>query len=551
MSNNKERIARELLIELRKQLLGEQGWPDTDTETQLLSRTLDLVEWAQIKTATRATTEGSTEREHAESSPEPLAPNAVADPGKGDQEPAAQSATSDSGEQEQEQEQSMPSAAENPSEDVSELPSSGVSASNQDEALRRAVPAIDPHRKPGAIPVNTLPSAEPAPQRLIVTIGANANAGEPYRTTIEARTDSGRRARILSCDIPALAGVQYADGELFGSTPEAGEYRIVVTGACQAGECPLTGSTELIINHDPKSLWKNKPSDRYAPGWKPDESASMVSGIDRRHLIGASIRGRSHAHNGGFRDDHFVLRVSVDGRWNILAVGDGAGSAGLSRIGSSIATEVAAEQTELKLASLAEVAIRELLKSGAASTTRTLKVMFYEAFGGAALEALKAIEDHATTNGVEVRDYATTLLLAVHTRLPIGDLVGTFWVGDGAIALCDRERGAHLLGQPDSGEFSGQTRFLDRSALSSGEEIMSRIHCRITPALDALLLMSDGVSDPLFESDVELHSAPQWVALWDELKPLVQADKATEQLLSWLQFWSKGHHDDRTIAVLY
>jgi hypothetical protein len=28
-------------------------------------------------------------------------------------------------------------------------------------------------------------------------------------------------------------------------------------------------------------------------------------------------------------------------------------------------------------------------------------------------------------------------------------------------------------------------------------------------------------------------------------------EQAADQLLKWLDFWSKGNHDDRTIAILF
>lgn len=45
-------------------------------------------------------------------------------------------------------------------------------------------------------------------------------------------------------------------------------------------------------------------------------------------------------------------------------------------------------------------------------------------------------------------------------------------------------------------------------------------------------------------------------ALWDDLKQkgvdlTDDNDAAKDQLLDWLDFWSPGNHDDRTIAILY
>ncbi|MCF7985399.1 MAG: protein phosphatase 2C domain-containing protein [Thiohalocapsa sp.] len=416
--------------------------------------------------------------------------------------------------------------------------------------------AIDRHRRPGVVPTAPLPRAEPQPRRMHVTIASNANAGESYSSTISVRDDTGRPARILSCEIPPEAGVDYCDGLLSGEAPHPGEYSIVISCANSDAESPLTVGAELIVNHDPRSLWQNKPSDRDAPGWKPDEQSLGIGGAGNRRLVAASVRGRSHAHSGGFRDDDVALRVSTDGAWNILAVADGAGSASRSRIGSRVATNVALDFAEKGLAAAGQAALDHVLIASQAGAkdkelTYLRRGLFYQTLGGAALEAVKAIEQKAQEHGMEARDYATTLLIAVHTHTAIGDVVGTYWVGDGAIAFCDRVEGARLLGEPDSGEFSGQTRFLDRNAVRDGDAIMGRIQCAITPELDALFLMSDGVSDPRFASDVELKAPERWLAFWEELQPLANDDMAPEKLRAWLQFWSKGHHDDRTIALLF
>jgi len=68
------------------------------------------------------------------------------------------------------------------------------------------------------------------------------------------------------------------------------------------------------------------------------------------------------------------------------------------------------------------------------------------------------------------------------------------------------------------------------------------------------VLMTDGVSDPRFETDARLSRPADWDALWQELDgtlALADAARGKEQLLlDWLDFWSPGNHDDRTIALI-
>ena len=62
--------------------------------------------------------------------------------------------------------------------------------------------------------------------------------------------------------------------------------------------------------------------------------------------------------------------------------------------------------------------------------------------------------------------------------------------------------------------------------------------------------MTDGVSDPIFETDNGLTSVTKWKTLWEEISPLIQTEDPCKDLIDWLGFFSTGHHDDRTIAIL-
>ena len=89
--------------------------------------------------------------------------------------------------------------------------------------------------------------------------------------------------------------------------------------------------------------------------------------------------------------------------------------------------------------------------------------------------------------------------------------------------------------------------------------LYQRLRFNIVPDFTALFLMSDGVSDPKFETDANLNNPDKWDNLWNDLinnpeHPVDLSDdneEAKNQLLDWLDFWSPGNHDDRTIAILY
>jgi hypothetical protein len=67
--------------------------------------------------------------------------------------------------------------------------------------------------------------------------------------------------------------------------------------------------------------------------------------------------------------------------------------------------------------------------------------------------------------------------------------------------------------------------------------------------------MTDGVTDPKLETENNLKDIAKWNLLWQDIEKEVNFDKENlntdKELLKWLEFWSPGNHDDRTIAILY
>ena len=125
------------------------------------------------------------------------------------------------------------------------------------------------------------------------------------------------------------------------------------------------------------------------------------------------------------------------------------------------------------------------------------------------------------------------------------------------MCIYDKERSYFkLLGTPDEGEFAGQTRFLTMPEIFRDvTSFYGRLKFSIEQDFTSLMLMTDGVSDPMFETDANLNKIEKWDALWENITKEVElTDDNTEsqyQLLKWLDFWSQGNHDDRTIAILY
>ena len=328
--------------------------------------------------------------------------------------------------------------------------------------------------------------------------------------------------------------------------------------------------TTLIINPDPKTLWKNIPTPSDIEYFKPDSDKSYVkvetvSGFlgtgksPRKDMVAASQRGRSHAQEGKARDDDFALKYIKDHDWYIMTVGDGAGYAKSSRKGSEIACKTVIEVCEQFITSHHkefEQLIKEFSSHQTGEKRKKMGDSLYNILGNAVFKSLKNIELEANTAGKPVKDFATTLIVSICKKFKFGWFVGAFWVGDGGIGIYNKEsQFLKLLGESDGGEFAGQTRFLTMPEITQPAELYRRLRFDIVDDFTALILMTDGVTDPKFETDANLGRLEKWDELWNDLSKEVDLTDdntaAADQLLSWLDFWSPGNHDDRTIAILY
>ncbi len=280
--------------------------------------------------------------------------------------------------------------------------------------------------------------------------------------------------------------------------------------------------------------------------------------MDKRYLAGpagrivaASRRGRSHEHAGSFRDDDLFISQDSDHGWNVVIVADGAGSAKFSREGARVAVSEAGHYLAEVLAGDFGAEMTAALSQWNTDAERTQGQVFegfYFRFHEAGKRALQAIERAAQDRKALVKDYATTLLAAAIKRQEDATFLATFWTGDGAIAAYGPRGKVRLMGTPDGGEFAGQTRFLDHATLSD-QGFAKRTGIGYYEDLLAIMLMTDGVSDPRFETDNGLSDPLRWDRLWEELGPLLEKDEPDQALVDWLGFFSPGNHDDRTIAL--
>ena len=343
------------------------------------------------------------------------------------------------------------------------------------------------------------------------------------------------------------------------------KYRLEVDGV-SGGAYEGEKEFKLVIVSSIDKLWRDEPvnwDQMPEPRYRNENHATDSAALDgeEKHIVAASLRGRSHAQEGKPRDDAF--RFATTHGWQVLAVSDGAGSACYSREGARLACEkavaVCCERLDDESYRDGFEAYIKALSATPDETDKRKPVgdSLYTLLCHAANQARQTIAQEAGLQGKETRTYAATLLLCVAKHFPFGWFVGSFWVGDGAIALYRRDTTPHtvyLMGEPDEGEYGGQTRFLTMpEVFSDASALYCRLRFQLVDDFSALFLMTDGVSDPKFETTNNLKNAEKWDALWDELTAahaLTNAAESEQALLEWLGFPSPGNHDDRTLLVL-
>ena len=155
----------------------------------------------------------------------------------------------------------------------------------------------------------------------------------------------------------------------------------------------------------------------------------------RWKVVSASVVGTSHQKTGLPCQDSNYYRIVGD--FLVAAVADGAGSAKLSQEGSALASQASVDKA------------CELVGSGVES--------FEEVLASAFSAAKSAIESKADSCGNPIRDYATTLIVAV--CMPDRTVVGQ--IGDGAsVAMLKDSQEHKLLVQPQRGEYVNETQFI-------------------------------------------------------------------------------------------
>lgn len=397
----------------------------------------------------------------------------------------------------------------------------------------------------------------------------NATVGKSYEASFDLKKLNWKDVTAFEFKGLEEVGLRYDEKtkQITGVPTQSGDikffFRFKVEGQSEDAdfiEKPIT----LIVNHDPKSLWKNLESDKNDPYWKED-NVTVFAPLGDRHILVSSKRGRSHANVGSFREDDFAFK-DLESGWSIVVVSDGAGSAKISRKGSAIACNGVVDYFLEKSAMESMAEFDELVQQHKSSTgedtQKKLNRFVYNNLGKAAFQVHKKLEEFAKNEGFTLKDLSSTLIFTLFKKYDVGYALLSFGVGDCPIAVLNKDvTEVTLMNWIDVGEFGGGTRFITMPEIFQNEKFSTRFGFKLVEDFSFLMLMSDGIYDPKFVVEANLPNIKKWQEFLadlngqneDGVKVELRKDNKdiVEQFSKWMDFWSKGNHDDRTLAIVF
>lgn len=172
------------------------------------------------------------------------------------------------------------------------------------------------------------------------------------------------------------------------------------------------------------------------------------------------------------------------------------------------------------------------------------------------------MEEFAKSVNVPLKDLNNTLVFTLFKKYEVGYALLSFGVGDCPMAVLNKDvTEVKNLSWIDVGEFGGGTRFITMPEIFKNEQFSTRFDYEIMKDFSYLILMSDGIYDPKFVVESSLPDIKKWKAFLEDLngknEDKIRVDlnpenkEITTQLSQWMDFWSPGNHDDRTLAIVF
>ena len=174
----------------------------------------------------------------------------------------------------------------------------------------------------------------------------------------------------------------------------------------------------------------------------------------------------------------------------------------------------------------------------------------------------KKLEAFAASVGASLKDLISTLIFTLFKKYDVGYALLSFGVGDCPIAVLNKQvTEVTLMNWLDVGEFGGGTRFITMPEIFQNEKFATRFGFKLIEDFSYLIMMSDGIYDPKFVVEANLPNIQKWQEFLADLNGQNE-DKVTvtlspdnkdleAQFSEWMDFWSPGNHDDRTLALVF
>lgn len=336
----------------------------------------------------------------------------------------------------------------------------------------------------------------------------------------------------------------------------------------------------LVINPNPKDLWQYKESDNTDIFYK-DDDINEISKLGEKKLIVSSKRGRSHANVGSFRDDDFGYKFFEKTGWSLVVVSDGAGSATLARKGSQLACNSVVDyfenHLEIEKAKDLENKIEAYSNDKTEENFNEINLLSKQILYKATVyvhNQLKEFADKTQTSNPDLFNnpkaksnidyFHSTLIFALFKKYDFGYIIQTFGVGDCPIAVMNKDKTeTTLLNWLDVGEHGGGTRFITQPDIfhSSERPMATRFNLKVIDDFSYLFLMTDGIYDAKFVVEANLEKNEKWLEFLEDLNGKnednskvnfdLENENIKNELDKWMDFWSVGNHDDRTLAIIY
>lgn len=220
-------------------------------------------------------------------------------------------------------------------------------------------------------------------------------------------------------------------------------------------------------------------------------------------MNGTAVQGRGHISEGVPCQDKIASKSN--GKTNVIALADGAGSAALSHIGAEKCVDTITQY------------FSDHFDECYFGDEDSVKQSIYEVL-------IDNLQQLAIDNDCDIKDLASTLLCVAVTD----DRVVTLHLGDGIIAYYNGQS-VTVYSAPDNGEFANVTHFVTSSnALSK-----IRIRKEVLSDATAFYLMSDGAGTSLYSPQQMVVSNA--LKMMSDLSLLYSEDDVRDEITSFFE----------------